>query len=170
MIDLFIDIYLYELFVLINVLGMEGGEACVCCLVSDGCSNFRENIFFAIFGKYFLHMLTPCFGQPSFYSKSWRSRLIGLLPRQEAVMKMELFAGCMDVFWLLGGRLDDLMEFGELLQGKYFLRDFWRKYLLMINISVTILSSRKDSSKENIFFSQILVNWVGRLTCKCLKY
>jgi hypothetical protein len=43
------------------------------------------------------------------------------------------------------------MEFGELLKGKYFLRDFWRKYLL-INISVTILSSRKDSSEENIFF------------------
>jgi hypothetical protein len=32
--------------VLINVLGMEGGVACVCCLVSDGCSNFRENIFY----------------------------------------------------------------------------------------------------------------------------
>ena len=78
--------------------------------------------------------------------------MIGLLPRQEAVMEMELFAGCMDVFWLFGGRLDDLMEFGELLQGKYFPRDFWRKYLLMINISVTILSSRKDSSEENIFF------------------
>jgi hypothetical protein len=41
-----------------------------------------------------------------------------------------------------------LMEFGELLSGKYFLRNFWRKYLFMINISVTILSSRKDSSKK----------------------
>jgi hypothetical protein len=40
--------------------------------------------------------------------KAWRSRLIGLLPRQEAVMEMELFAGCMDVFWILGGRHDDL--------------------------------------------------------------
>jgi hypothetical protein len=44
-----------------------------------------------------------------------------------------------------------LMEFGELLKGKYFLRDFWRKYLLtLINISVTILLSRKvlaNSSK-----------------------
>jgi hypothetical protein len=73
--------------------------------------------------------------------------LIGLLPRQEAVMKIELFASCMDVFWLLGGRLDDLMEFGELLQGKYFLRDFWRKYLL-INISVTILSPIDCGDKE----------------------
>ena len=53
-----------------------------------------------------------------------------------------------------------LMEFGELLNGTYFLA-IWRKYLLMINISVTILSSRKDSSKENIFFSRILVNWEG---------
>ena len=44
--------------------------------------------------------------------------------------------GCL----LISGRkTDDLMEFGELLKGKYFLRDFWRKYL-PINISVTILS------------------------------
>ena len=62
-------------------------------------------------------------------------------------MKMELFAGCMDVFWLFGGRLDDLMEFGELLQGKYFLHNFWRKYLL-INISVTILSPIDCGDKE----------------------
>jgi hypothetical protein len=41
------------------------------------------------------------------------------------------------------------MEFCELLKGKYFLRDFRRKYLL-INVSVTILSSGKDSSEENI--------------------
>ena len=41
------------------------------------------------------------------------------------------------------------MEFGELLNGTYFLA-IWRKYLLMINISVTTLSSRKDSSKENL--------------------
>jgi hypothetical protein len=40
--------------------------------------------------------------------KAWRSRLIELLPRQEAVMEIELFAGCMDVFWILGGRHDDL--------------------------------------------------------------
>jgi hypothetical protein len=51
-----------------------------------------------------------------------------------------------------------LVEFGE---WKIFLCNFWRKYSLMINISVTILSSREDSSRENIFFSQILVNWEG---------
>jgi hypothetical protein len=54
-----------------------------------------------------------------------------------------------------------LIEFGELLNGKYFLCHFWRNYLFMINISVTILSSRKDSFKENIFLLQILVNWEG---------
>jgi hypothetical protein len=40
-------------------------------VVSDGGSNFGENIFlhmFDFYGKYFLHMLTPCVGQPSFYS------------------------------------------------------------------------------------------------------
>jgi hypothetical protein len=99
-------------------------------------------------------MLTPCFGQPKFYSKSWRSRLIGLLPRQEAVMKVELFAGCMDVFWLFGGGLDDLMEFGELLHGKYFPRDFWRKYLLS-NISVTILSPIDCGDKEEQRFGGV---------------
>ena len=62
-------------------------------------------------------------------------------------MKMELFAGCMDVFWLFGGRLDDLMEFGELLQGKYFPRDFWRKYSLS-NIYVTKLSPIDCGDKE----------------------
>jgi hypothetical protein len=51
-----------------------------------------------------------------------------------------------------------LVEFGE---WKIFLCNFWRKYSLMINIYVTILSSREDSSRENIFFSQILVNWEG---------
>ena len=64
--------------------------------------------------------------------------------------------GCL----LASGRKTCFMEFGELLKGKYFLPDFRRKYLL-INVSVTILSSRKDSSEENIFFSQILVNWKG---------
>jgi hypothetical protein len=51
-----------------------------------------------------------------------------------------------------------LMEFGEFLNGKYFLGDFWRKYLLMINISITILSSRKDSSKK-IFSSRGELGW-----------
>ncbi len=64
--------------------------------------------------------------------------------------------GCL----LASGRKTCFMEFGELLKGKYFLRDFWRKYLL-IKVSVTILSSRKDSSEENIFFPQILINWKG---------
>ena len=58
---LFIDICLYELFVLINVLGMEGGAACVWCLVSDGCSNFRENIFYthSIFMENIFYICQP---------------------------------------------------------------------------------------------------------------
>jgi hypothetical protein len=43
--------------------------------------------------------------------KAWRSRLIGLLPRQEAVMEMELFAGCMDVFGFWEEDMMILMEF-----------------------------------------------------------
>ena len=52
---LFIETCLYELFVLINALGMEGGAACVCCLVSDGCSNFRENIFYTLWKIFSTH-------------------------------------------------------------------------------------------------------------------
>ena len=68
----------------------------------------KENIFFAIFGEniYSSIFLLPYSHQLTVEIK--KNKDLEELIDRAAVMEMELFVGCMDVFWLLGGRLDDL--------------------------------------------------------------